>query len=145
MAKNARLMAADPDTVFRVLSDGWLYASWVVGASRMRGVDDSWPAPGARLHHSVGLWPWLIDDFTSVVEWDAPRRAVLQARGWPIGEARVTIEVRPHGTGSVVKIVEDANRGPGTLIPRPIRSLLLRLRNRETLTRLAFLAEGDAR
>lgn len=144
MAKNARIIAADPDTVFRVLSNGWLYASWVVGASRMRNVDDSWPEPGARLHHSVGLWPWLIDDSTSVVAWDAPRRAVLQARGWPVGEARVALEVRPHPKGSIVKIVEDANRGPGVAIPRPLRTLMLRIRNKETLNRLAYLAEGGA-
>ncbi len=29
-----------------MLSDGWLYASWVVGASRVRDVDPRWPSPG---------------------------------------------------------------------------------------------------
>ena len=56
---NTRVMNATPDQVWEVLSDGWLYPLWVVGASRMREVDDAWPALGARLHHSVGTWPLL--------------------------------------------------------------------------------------
>ncbi|MFL6157733.1 MAG: SRPBCC family protein, partial [Marmoricola sp.] len=52
--------------VWDVLSDGWLYPSWVVGAARMRDVDASWPAVGSRLHHSVGNWPLLLDDSTEV-------------------------------------------------------------------------------
>ena len=51
-----------------MLSDGWLYALWVVGAARMRDVDEGWPAVGTRLHHSVGTWPLLIDDTTEVLE-----------------------------------------------------------------------------
>src|ERR1043165_7866722 len=62
MSTNKRLVDATPDQVWSVLADGWLYPLWVVGASRMREVDDEWPEPGARLHHSVGTWPLLIDD-----------------------------------------------------------------------------------
>ena len=54
MSTTKRVMQAPPDQVWAVLADGWLYPLWVVGASRMRDVDDHWPAPGARLHHSVG-------------------------------------------------------------------------------------------
>ena len=32
--------------VWDVLGDGWLYPLWVVGASRIRDVDDGWPAEG---------------------------------------------------------------------------------------------------
>lgn len=52
---------ASPQRVWEVLADGWRYPGWVVGASGMRAVDPEWPAPGARIHHSVGLWPFLID------------------------------------------------------------------------------------
>lgn len=51
-----------------MLADGWLYPSWVVGASRMREVDVKWPASRSRIHHSVGVWPALIDDHTKVLE-----------------------------------------------------------------------------
>ena len=145
MSENVRAMEASPEQVFAVLADGWLYASWVVGASRIRGVSPSWPAPGAELQHSVGAWPFLLDDTSTLLEWDPPRRAVLRARGWPIGEAQVTIEVKPRGAGSVVRILEDAAEGPGRLIPPFLRDPILRIRNTETLRRLAYLAEGRAR
>ena len=57
-------MTVSPEKVWEVLADGWLYPVWVVGASRMREVDDHWPAEGAKLHHSVGTWPALLDDTT---------------------------------------------------------------------------------
>ena len=61
-----RTIQAVPARVWAVLADGWLYPSWVVGASRMRDVEESWPAPGSQLHHSVGLWPLLLDDRTEL-------------------------------------------------------------------------------
>lgn len=145
MAINVRVMACTPDDVFRVLADGWLYPTWVVGASRVRAVDRQWPAVDSRIHHSFGVWPALLDDTTSVLEWDPPRLMRLRARGWPMGEASVTIEVKERGAGCVVRITEDATIGPGRVIPEVVRDLLLHNRNRETLQRLAFLSEGGAR
>lgn len=142
MASNSRRMACAPEAVFRVLENGWLYPAWVVGASRMREVEGDWPAPGAKLHHSVGVWPMLIDDTTSMDAWDPPRRAVMRARGWPIGEARVTIEARAHRDGCVVRIQEEAVRGPASLLPQFLMDPPLRWRNSETLRRLAYLAES---
>ena len=144
MSRNVRELRCTPEDVFRVLADGWLYPSWVVGASRMREVDDTWPAPGAEVHHSFGVWPALIDDRT-VVEASIPsRHLVLRARGWPIGEARVTIDVKERGDGCVVRIQEEAVAGPGRFVPQPIMDALLHWRNTETLHRLAYLAEGMA-
>jgi hypothetical protein len=145
MAENIRTMEATPEQVFAVLADGWLYPVWVVGASRMRSVDASWPAPGAELHHSFGVWPFLLNDKAVVLEWDPPRRMVIRAHGWPVGEAQVTMEVKARGAGSVVRILEDAVEGPGRLVPAFLRSPGLHARNTETLRRLAFLAEGGAR
>lgn len=142
MARNVRRMHCTPEAVFRVLADGWIYPGWVVGASRMRNVDDAWPAPGSKLHHSVGVWPALLDDTTSSVQWDPPHRAVMTARGWPIGEARVTIDVKPSGDGCLVRMQEEAVRGPARAIPSLLLDPVLRWRNAETLHRLAFLAEG---
>lgn len=145
MAKNVRTMNCSPDDVFRVLADGWLYPGWVVGASRMRDVDEAWPQPGAELHHSVGVWPALLDDTTVVEEWSPPNRMVMRARGWPIGEARVTLRVRSYDGGSMVRIDEEPVKGPATLVPTVITTPMLRWRNSETLHRLAYLAEGRAR
>ncbi len=137
--------ACTAEAVFAVLADGWSYPSWVVGASRMRNVSDAWPAPGARLAHSVGIWPLLLNDSTTCDDWDPPRRAILTARGRPFGEARVEILVTPVANGCEVEMREYAVRGPARLIPRRVESFLIGLRNAETLRRLRFLAEGRAR
>jgi hypothetical protein len=50
-----RRCSCSPEQVFAVLRDSWTYPVWVVGASRMRDVDDGWPAPGTKLHHSFGI------------------------------------------------------------------------------------------
>jgi hypothetical protein len=140
-----RTTSAAAEQVSAVLADGWLFPSWVVGASRMRAVDEAWPAPGARLHHSFGVWPALLNDETEVLENQLPDRLVLQAKGWPVGEATVELRVDAWGSGSLITLTEDATRGPGLLVPYPLRQVLLAWRNRETLRRLAFLAEGGSR
>ena len=144
MSRNVRVLGCTPADVFRVLSDGWLYPAWVVGASRMRKVDEDWPRVGSRLHHSFGVWPMLIDDATLVEEFEPPHRLVIRPKGWPIGEARVTIDVKQRGEATLVRIQEEAVAGPGRLIPRLVLDLFLHRRNTETLHRLAYLAEGLA-
>ena len=142
----SRSVAAPAEAVWAVLADGWQYATWVVGASRVRAVDAGWPAAGSRLHHSFGPWPAVISDATVSEQCDEPRHLVLRARGWPVGEARVEIEIVPDGPGScTVSIAEDAVRGPGTVVPMPVRQVTILPRNREALRRLAFVAEGRHR
>jgi hypothetical protein len=132
------------ESVVEVLRDGWSYAAWVVGASRIRSVDEAWPEPGSTIHHSAGAWPLVINDSTVSRRWDGAGRLELQARGWPLGEARIRIEVLSDadGRGCTIRMAEDAVRGPGTLMPKPLRDAVLVPRNRETLKRLALLAEG---
>jgi len=135
-----RVMPCSAAAVSRVLADGWLYATWVVGASRIRAVAEGWPAPGTRIAHSFGIWPLVVDDETVSRAWTPGAVLVLQARGWPAGEARVRITVAEIDGGCRVRISEDAVRGPGTLVPRPLRRLILRPRNTEALRRLEWLA-----
>ncbi|MDJ0350974.1 SRPBCC family protein [Cryobacterium sp. PH29-G1] len=144
MAVNYRAFACTAEQVFAVLANGWLYPSWVVGASRMRDVDASWPAVGSRIHHSVGVWPALIDDTTSVLEWRSPRHVMLKARGWPVGEAHVAIDVQDRDNGCLVRMTEDVVAGPARLVPTTLSDLAIAHRNTETLRRLAYLAEGRA-
>jgi uncharacterized protein YndB with AHSA1/START domain len=145
MSTTSRSISATPEQVWEVLADGWLYPLFVVGASRMRDVDETWPAVGSRLHHSVGTWPLLIDDTTSVLEVEEGRHLLLLARGWPAGQANVDISLQPDGASTTVTIVEDASAGPGLLVPKPLRDLQLHHRNIETLRRLAFVVEGRTR
>lgn len=141
MSLNTRRLQATPEQIWEVLADGWLYPLWVVGASRMREVDDPWPAVGACLHHSVGTWPLLIDDRTEVVDVVPGERLELRARAWPTGEATVVIRLEPVGSETEVSIEEDAASGPARLLPKPLRDLPLSWRNVETLRRLAYVAE----
>ncbi len=141
MSENTRIVAATSDQVWRVLADGWLYPLWVVGATRMRDVDEHWPAVGSRLHHSVGVWPLTIDDTTKVLEVSPPSLLRLRARAWPGGEAEVELQVEPAEDGTRITIREDAVKGPGLLVPAPVRHLQLKWRNTETLQRLAYLVE----
>ena len=142
MIEVRRRVNATPDEVFEVLSNGWLYSSWVVGASRMRAVDEAWPQPGSRLHHSAGIWPAVIDDTTVSHEAVPGRRLVMTARGWPVGEARIDIQLEPDGADATTVILrEDVSAGPTQIVPRPIRALAIKPRNIETLRRLAYIAE----
>lgn len=142
MSENQRTIHAAPEKVWEVLADGWLYPLWVVGASRMRDVDPTWPQVGARLHHSVGVWPGLIDDSTEVLEAEPGRSILLRAKGWPMGEAEVRVELEPVADGTLVTIHEKPVKGPGVLVPKPFIDPVLAWRNVETLRRLAYVVEG---
>jgi uncharacterized protein YndB with AHSA1/START domain len=142
MTVTTRTMNVPAARVWNVLADGWLYPVWVVGATRMREVESSWPAQGAQLHHSFGVWPAIISDSTEVLDSEPPRSLRLRARGWPIGEAEVLITLTPTGDDTMVTIQEDVVSGPGLLTPRAVRGPLINVRNVETLRRLAYIAEN---
>ncbi|KWW98129.1 SRPBCC family protein [Carbonactinospora thermoautotrophica] len=141
MALTVRWLPVPPEAVFDVLSDGWLYASWVVGASQVRAVSPTWPKPGSKIHHSVGAWPLLINDRTEVVEADPPRRLVLRAHAWPAGAAIVELRFDRDGTGTLVSMREYPVAGPARLLGR-LLGPILHIRNVESLKRLGYIAEG---
>jgi hypothetical protein len=139
----SRRVDASAAAVWSVLADGWLYATWVVGTSRVRAVDANWPALGSKIHHSFGLWPAVIDDTSEVLRAAPEREMLIKARGWPAGEAHVKLMLQPVGDGAtVVSVQEDVVAGPAMVMPRPLRQLLVVPRNREALARLAYIAEG---
>ena len=117
-----------------------------MGASRIREVDHGWPQIGSRIHHSVGLWPALIDDTTQVLACREGMELALKARAWPAGEAQVRITLTTERADHTsVSMAEDATGGPGRLMPRALRQALIGPRNVETLRRLALSAEGRYR
>ncbi|WP_284976987.1 SRPBCC family protein [Arthrobacter sp. efr-133-TYG-104] len=145
MSTVTQVFDSPPAHVWKVIADGWLYSGWVVGASRIRDVDEEWPEVGSQLHHSVGSWPLLINDSTRVTAAQPGVSLELLARGWPIGEAKVRISLEGLDDGKCrVSIAEDAVRGPGKLVPKALRDPLIDLRNRETLKRLELMAAGGA-
>jgi hypothetical protein len=68
----------------------------------------------------------------------------LQARLWPVGEATVTVEAEQTPSGCEVTITEEATSGPFAMLPSPLSAAAIKVRNTETLKRLAYLAEGGA-
>jgi hypothetical protein len=142
MSRNTRMMQCTPQDVFAVLSDGWSYANWVVGAARIRDVDAGWPSVGTRIHHSVGLWPLLISDNTEVEHVDAPHELRLKVRLWPTGSGIVTMSCAAKDGGTEVTMEEQLVSGPAALLPRPVKDAMLHARNVEALNRLAYLAEN---
>lgn len=143
MAVNEIEVAAPPETVWGVLADPEAYAYWVVGTKEIRGADDGFPAEGTWLYQKVGAGPLTLSDSSKVLRADPPRLLLLEARLGPLGSARVEIELRAPGAGTVVGLKETGARGPNRLL-QPVGDLLLRGRNKWSLDRLKELAEQRA-
>jgi uncharacterized protein YndB with AHSA1/START domain len=141
MATVTATIHTPPEAVFAVLADGWLYSNWVVGTSHMRAVDAGWPSAGTRLHHASGLWPLVTRDESVVEEVEPNRRLVLTARGRPLGEARVVLELQPVNGDTLVTMTETPVSGPAKWAHNPLSEAILVRRNVEALARLAALAE----
>jgi len=135
------VMKVGPTRVFEVLADGWSYTAWVVGASHVRAVEPSWPAVGARIHHSFGAWPLVLRDDTTVEVCEPASRLVLLANGRPLGRARVELRLEQELSGTRVTMEETVVDGPGHLVPKSVMDRLIVPRNRESLGRLGALAE----
>ncbi len=145
MATVARTVDASPEKVFEVLSDGWLYGLWVVGASQIRDVDAAWPAVGSCIHHSIGVWPLVLSDETEVLEIDRPRRLVLSTKARPLGVAKVTIDVQLAGDRTAITMDEVPTAGPGRWVHNRLNDAVLHTRNVESLDRLASVVENRGR
>jgi hypothetical protein len=145
MTENECLIHASVEDVFAILTDGWTYAAWVVGASRMREVEPGFPQPGRSIHHSIGVWPLLINDLTTAVQYEPLRLLQLKVRAWPTGEGLVDFEASDRAGDCHLIMREAATKGPATLIPAAVTDPVLHARNDETLKRLALLAEGRHR
>ena len=139
MARNSIELDVGPERVWEVLGDGRAYADWVVGAQNIRDVDPAWPAPGARLHHTVGVGPLRVKDHTEVRAVERLRRLVLRARVRPAGEAEIELTVEPTSAGSRVVMAERVVRGPGRGPLAPLIDGVIQVRNAEALRRLAGL------
>lgn len=143
-SSESRVMPVTVDDVWSILKDGWLFSTWVVGAVQVRDVDVTWPEEKSAIHHSIGLWPLMINDDTFVLSSEPRGHLELRARGWPLGEAQVRISLEAVPDGTKVTMTESVVKGPAQLIPVPVRNLLIGARNRECLLRLEYLARGRA-
>lgn len=136
MARNERIINATPEQIWAVLADAKSYDRWVVGAKDIRTADDTWPEPGSRLHHTVGFGPLQLKDNTKVLESEAPRLLVMEARGRPFGIARIEMHLEPQASGTKVTMIEYALRPDPVKLLNPALDPLIHSRNTESLLRL---------
>lgn len=141
MATNHRLLRASPERVFEVLMDSAAYADWVVGSDTVRNTDADWPAVGSRFHHRIGVGPFKLNDNTEMVERVPPEKVVLHARARPMGTAIVTMLLEPRNGGTLVTMRETAGDLLSHIGLNPVTDWLVHLRNKESLQRLARIAE----
>jgi carbon monoxide dehydrogenase subunit G len=145
MSRNATLIDAPPDAVFRVLADARRYPQWVLGASRIRTIDGDWPEPGARFGHKIGIWPFRISDETKVVDREGERRLTLRAEIGAFGAATVDLVLEPVGVGRTeVSLVERPVTGPISWVHNPLQDVAFWVRNWISLQMLKRIAEGNA-
>lgn len=140
MAVVTRRMPVPAAAVFAVLSDGFSYADWVVGTRAIRGVEGAFPAVGSKLHYTVGWGPLRKDDETEVVSCKPGRWLELRAKAWPVGTARIALELVPVGSSTEVSIEEHIAEGPALLLHNPLTDASIWARNQVTLRRLERIA-----
>ena len=141
MARNRVTIDATPDDVFDVLVNPWTYPRWVVGAKRVRSVDDDWPRPGSRFHHSVGAGPATVSDSSELLSLDPPSSLRLEVRFRPIGVAVVDFDVRAEGPGSVVTMSEEPRSGPVWAVWNRLLDASVHVRNELSLWLLRRVVE----
>jgi uncharacterized protein YndB with AHSA1/START domain len=133
-AVTATLEASRPE-VWDALVDVRTYPTWLLGARRIRHVDEGWPAPGSAFHHVVGLGPALeIRDRASSVAVEEGRRLELEVRARPLIRATVVFELQDSPDGTEVTL-EEHPIGLHRLLA-PVIAPLTVARNRASLARL---------
>jgi uncharacterized protein YndB with AHSA1/START domain len=140
MATNERFMPVPPEAVWDALADAYGFGYWVVGSSEIREVDERWPAPGSRFHHTVGIRPLRVSDHTESVEAQRPSLLRMRAKARPLGTASVELAMTPQDGGTRVRMTENPDGLTAWLSLNPLTQVLVKARNAESLMRLEELA-----
>jgi len=141
-------IAASNDAVFDALSDAATYPEWLVGAKRIRRVDDGWPCEGAGFHHSVGAGPLTIDDRTTILRFDPPHELRLRAGVGPLGAAEVRFVLTVE-SGDATRLTFEERPVAGIVralwgtVGRPLLRLGLWGRNEVSVRQLEQFVEAD--
>jgi hypothetical protein len=106
----------------------------------IRDADATWPAPGAKFHHTVGFGPLKISDHTVSIEAERPGLLRMRVKGRPLLTAIVTMEMLPRSGGTLVRMKENPDGAFAVLALNPLVHVATKLRNAESLMRLEELA-----
>ncbi|MFD9375552.1 SRPBCC family protein [Streptomyces sp. NPDC059999] len=143
MAVRNQLVHRPPHAVWAVLADPNRFEDWVVGPSDSRPLDRTWPDVGSRLCYTVRLGPWSSEGVTTVRYVEPGRELELEASFKSLGTARIFLQLRPWGEETLVICDEHPLRGLGGTLHNPAIEVLIQLRHRGMLARLARLVEQD--
>jgi uncharacterized protein YndB with AHSA1/START domain len=138
------VLEAPRERIWAIISTAESYSDWVVGAKDIRGVEGPWPQPGSRFHHTIGVGPFTLQDDTKSLETEEPWHLVIEARGRPLGRARVEFTLTPLAEGTKVKMDEKIVAPSLMRSLGPLLAPLIRRRNDETLRRLACVVGASA-
>ncbi|MFF0139388.1 SRPBCC family protein [Streptomyces sp. NPDC005227] len=141
MAIRYQVIERPPEAVWAVLEDPRLYADWVVGTSESRPTDGRWPQVGARLAYVLGRGRFTYEGRTVVRRVEPLRWLELEADSGRLGTARIAIEVRTWGPHSLVLVDEHPLRGIGGALHTAPLEVVIQLRHRRMLARLAQVVE----
>ncbi|MEU3844281.1 SRPBCC family protein [Streptomyces sp. NPDC028635] len=145
MAVRHRLINARPGDVWEVLADGETYPRWVVGPCAAEPVRGQWPHKDAAIRYEIPLGPLRLSNETIVRRCEEGAALELEANAGPLGTARIAIELRPWGDGCLVIVDEHPLQGAGGLLHNAGFEVLIQVRHRAMLARLAKLCEARAR
>jgi uncharacterized protein YndB with AHSA1/START domain len=141
MAKNSIYLDAPVDSAYETLLDPLCYPEWVVGAKKIRAVDEGWPQVGSSFHHKVRV---AGRDRSEMLENEPGRRVVLKVFARPVLVAIVSLDLDRAGSGTNVTMTEEP--APDTLM-RKIKLLidpLVYLRNTFALRSFKKVVEARA-
>jgi Polyketide cyclase / dehydrase and lipid transport len=143
MAKIVISLPTTPDRVFSLLEDPRSLAYFVVGTRTIRRFDPGWPDPQTEVHHTIGIFPFLLRDKTTVVEAQPGTYLALEARFRPIGVMRVEFRLADRGDHTELTVDEYPVSGPVAVsgIRRAVDALVA-LRNLEMSRRLKRLIDA---
>ncbi|MGW7267412.1 SRPBCC family protein [Streptomyces sp. NPDC054842] len=142
MAVRHQLIKRPPHVVWSVLADPDRYSEWVVGTSDTWPAEGQWPQTGASLTFEVRLGPWTVTNKTVVRRVEPPRQLELEAHSGPLGTARIALDVREWGEDTLLIVDEHPLRGAGGTLHNAAFEVLVQLRHRAMLNRLADLCES---
>ncbi len=136
MSRVQTTIRAPLDDVWEALVDVRTYPTWLIGARRIRRIDEGWPAPGTAFHHEVGIGgPLKIADRTRCIEIVPRQRLVLDVRALPVLHGKVTFELRDDGNNGTVVDMEEHPIGVYRVLA-PALAALTKARNSASLQSL---------